>query len=204
MTEEAQADFKLKNGGEFTLEQVSVGSTLTIREAESSLYRCTVKVNGVPHDLEGGALQVTVTPNMTVEFINTSRLADLTIQKRGADSRDEHQTFLFHIQGLDGDDDHIHLTTTVLGNGSVTVKDLPVGRYRITEDESWSWRYEAVSMTSAGRGSPAPPSTLPFPSRAGPLPASTAEPRADGWTETATAKTSLAKTALKPGKEAIK
>lgn len=150
VTEDAHAAFKLKNGGAITLEQVSVGSTLTIREAENSLYRCSVKVNGVPQTLDGDALEVTVTPNMTVEFVNTSRLADLTVIKQGADDRDENQTFLFHIQGLDGDNAHISLTAAVLGNGRVTVKDLPVGRYRIAEEESWSWRYDAVSMASAG------------------------------------------------------
>lgn len=147
--------FKLKNGGRKSLDKVMVGSVLTIRELEHPLYTTTVKVNGQPADFgPDGNLAVTVTPNMTIEFINTSRLADLTIVKRGADIRDENQTFLFHIRGLDADNSHIDLTVTVLGNDTVTVKDLPLGRYQVTEDESWSWRYEAVSMEGAGGGTP--------------------------------------------------
>lgn len=151
VTVSEHTSFKLKNGGQTVLEQVSIGSFLVIRETENSLYRTAVKVNGIPQPLdEHGVLRVCVTPNMRVEFINTSRRADLTIVKRGADDRDKNQTFLFRIRGLEEDNAHISLTVTALGNDRVTVKELPVGRYEISEDESWSWRYEAVSMESAG------------------------------------------------------
>lgn len=36
------------------------------------------------------------------------------------------------------------------GSGSVTIKGLPVGTYTITEDISWSWRYELKSVTING------------------------------------------------------
>ena len=33
------------------------------------------------------------------------------------------------------------------GSGSVTIYDLPLGTYTVTEDTSWSWRYTADGAT---------------------------------------------------------
>ena len=33
------------------------------------------------------------------------------------------------------------MTVTVHGNGKTTIRDLPVGKYRVTEMTGWSWRY---------------------------------------------------------------
>ena len=33
------------------------------------------------------------------------------------------------------------MTVTVHGSGKTTIKDLPVGKYRVTEMTGWSWRY---------------------------------------------------------------
>ena len=30
---------------------------------------------------------------------------------------------------------------TINGNGSVTIEDLPIGQYTVTERTDWSWRY---------------------------------------------------------------
>lgn len=35
----------------------------------------------------------------------------------------------------------VDVTVAVHGNGSVTLTELPKGSYRITEVQSWSWRY---------------------------------------------------------------
>ena len=35
----------------------------------------------------------------------------------------------------------------VSADGSVTVAGLPIGTYRVTEDQAWSWRYEFVGST---------------------------------------------------------
>ena len=70
-------------------------------------------------------------------------VADLTITKNGAQTIDKDQTFIFTLQGVQGDDNtkNVTLTVVVTGNGSVTIKDLPVGDYTISEDTNWSWRY---------------------------------------------------------------
>lgn len=74
-------------------------------------------------------------------------LADLTIIKSGADGDDENQSFIFTVTG-DANDSKtagISLKVVITGNGSVTIKDLPIGKYYITEDGNWSWRYSASS-----------------------------------------------------------
>lgn len=63
-------------------------------------------------------------------------VADLTIKKTGADAIDKNQSFIFHVTG-EGKDMYV----TVQGNGSVTIKGLTVGTYKVEEVTSWSWRY---------------------------------------------------------------
>ena len=73
-----------------------------------------------------------------ITFYYKEKEVDLTIKKTGADNNiDENQSFIFHVTGSSG----IDLTVTIVGNGSVTIKDLPVGTYTITEETNWSWRY---------------------------------------------------------------
>ena len=64
-------------------------------------------------------------------------VADLTITKTGAKDIDKNQSFIFHVTG-EGKD----MSVTVQGNGSVTIKGLTVGTYKVEEVTSWSWRYE--------------------------------------------------------------
>ncbi|MDD6830316.1 MAG: InlB B-repeat-containing protein, partial [Firmicutes bacterium] len=63
-------------------------------------------------------------------------VADLTIKKTGANDIDANQSFIFHVTG-EGKDMYV----TVQGNGSVTIKGLTVGTYKVEEVTSWSWRY---------------------------------------------------------------
>ena len=64
-------------------------------------------------------------------------VADLTITKTGAEAIDKNQSFIFHVTG-EGKDMYV----TVQGNGSVTIKGLTVGTYKVEEVTSWSWRYK--------------------------------------------------------------
>lgn len=71
---------------------------------------------------------------------------DLTIKKaypENADySIDVNQTFIFDIKGISGTTTaDIDLTVTVHGDGEITITDLPIGKYTITEQTDWSWRY---------------------------------------------------------------
>ena len=70
--------------------------------------------------------------------------ADLKISKTGVnETLDPNTEFLFRVQGVSTDThtSGIDITVTVTGNGMVIVKDLPVGKYTVTELTNWSWRY---------------------------------------------------------------
>lgn len=64
-------------------------------------------------------------------------VADLTITKTGAKDIDNYQSFIFRVTGGGKD-----MYVTVQGNGSVTIKGLTVGTYKVEEVTSWSWRYK--------------------------------------------------------------
>ena len=68
---------------------------------------------------------------------------DLTIKKEAAkDTKiDENQTFVFTVKGTDEYTKGVNTQVIIKGDGSVTLKDLPVGKYTVTEDTNWSWRY---------------------------------------------------------------
>lgn len=73
------------------------------------------------------------------EFIVHIKSFDLTIVKTGCNEAiDENQTFVFNVTGPNG----FSMQVVIEGNGSTTIKGLPAGEYTVTEDTSWSWRYE--------------------------------------------------------------
>ena len=65
-------------------------------------------------------------------------VADLTITKTGTiNPYDTNQSFIFRVTGPN----NFSLDVVINGTGSVTVKDLPIGTYTVTEITEWSWRY---------------------------------------------------------------
>ena len=60
---------------------------------------------------------------------------DLTIEKTG-EKIDQHQTFVFRVQG-----EGVDMQVVITGTNKQVIKNLPVGNYTITEDTSWSWKY---------------------------------------------------------------
>lgn len=73
----------------------------------------------------------------------SDRLGDLRITKSFAEgtAADPSQTYVFHIKGEDKNTAGVNISVVIQGGGSVTVKDLLVGEYSVSEDTSWSWRY---------------------------------------------------------------
>ena len=63
---------------------------------------------------------------------------DLSITKSGTADIDENQSFIFEVTGPNGYTN----TVTIQGDHSVTIKNLTVGEYTVTEKTSWSWRYQ--------------------------------------------------------------
>ena len=79
-------------------------------------------------------------------------VADLTITKSGAEDIDENQSFIFTVKiwAQYGTEEKVlkSFKVAIQGNKSVTIKGIPAGvHYTITEDSSWSWRYNAQVAT---------------------------------------------------------
>lgn len=89
----------------------------------------------------------------TVVFTNEYKqhLGTLTITKTvktvvGGSADD---TFIFHIKGTDTSNSYIDMDVTITGSDSITIYDLPLGNYTVTEDTDWSWRYTAASDSAS-------------------------------------------------------
>lgn len=64
-------------------------------------------------------------------------VADLTIKQVG-EIADENQTFIYVVTG--GDLPESGIKVAVNGNSSVTIKNLKIGSYTVTEETNWNWR----------------------------------------------------------------
>ncbi len=83
-------------------------------------------------------------PKTTTYYVKMElAVADLTIEKDFTGDFDEDMTFVFHVAGKDIEGENFNLDVNIKGKGSVTIKDLLVGTYTITEDSAWAWRYNA-------------------------------------------------------------
>ncbi len=114
---------------------------------------CTVPVNQEIHPVELGA-DNKLTPKQSDSDGDGNYLYEgtryyakydynftsLTVTVEG--STDDDQTFLFAIEGVDGGAAGFKATVAIVGNGSVTIEELHVGSYRVTQVVDWSWRYD--------------------------------------------------------------
>lgn len=154
--------FALTHGEVYELTNVKVGTTLTIAETPETDYAAKIQVwdaenQEVPVTAENGSYTVEVVPGMQIVYTNTYQRADLVIEKTGVDTSDHNnekkQSTIFRITGSDG----FTMDVAIVGNDSVTIKNIPVGDYTVTEMTDWSWRYEPkqksinVTVRSTGK-----------------------------------------------------
>ena len=86
-----------------------------------------------------------IIPQKTTEAYETATyyakfdyaVADLTIKQDGGIA-DENQTFIYVVTG--GDLPASGIKVAVKGNSSVTIKNLKIGSYTVTEGTNWNWR----------------------------------------------------------------
>ena len=86
-----------------------------------------------------------IIPQKTTEAYETATyyakfdyaVADLTIKQDGGIA-DENQTFIYVVTG--GDLPESGIKVAVKGNSSVTIKNLKIGSYTVTEGTNWNWR----------------------------------------------------------------
>lgn len=115
--------------------------------AEETDVSVTTAINGT--DVTSYTTLINTGDNATDhQFTVKIKTCTLTIAKSGAQAVDGGQTFLFHIEGTGNDKAaQVDLKVVVSGNGKAVICGLPIGTYTVTEDEGWSWRYEAESGT---------------------------------------------------------
>ena len=122
---------------------VKTTGNATVTESYVAITNYAPRMNQITLDLSSDESK-----NVIV-FVYDPTLTTLKITKSGAEDIDENQSFLFVIKGAETDENTkgIELTVTIPGNGSVTIADLPVGSYTVTEKTDWSWRYQPESET---------------------------------------------------------
>lgn len=79
--------------------------------------------------------------SVTVTNAYALHLFDLTIKTSGVKPIDENQTYIYRVRGDDAHTKLIDLTVAIHGDGQATVKNLPSGSYKVTQVNTWSWRY---------------------------------------------------------------
>lgn len=119
---------KLDNGKINTKQDVPVDVGVKIGQTDVSTHttfqhtNCDGKTCELPQDME------------FLLHINTCQLA---VTKTGG-AAGEPYVFTVYRDGSK------YSEVTIVGNGSETIYELPVGSYTISEDEGWSWRYNGT------------------------------------------------------------
>ena len=142
----------------FTIENIPTGWKYSVEET------APVAPNGYKYEMATYSINsgnaVWVAPNMEkltknteviVNNILTPLFGDLIISKSGiseldnhaasGDNKEERQSSIFTITGTSTSGEIVNLTVVITGNGSITVKDVPVGTYIVEEIMDWTWRY---------------------------------------------------------------
>ena len=121
---------KIVNGKINTKKDIGADVTVKINNEDVTGHvkfehtNCTGKTCNLPEDKE---------------FLIHVKTCMLTITKTGGAAGDP---YVFDVYKLDDSGNKVKYTeVTVVGNGSVTLYELPVGTYTITEKTDWSWRY---------------------------------------------------------------
>lgn len=96
------------------------------------------------------------TENVTCTNLYPIYVADLTIKKEvSGTGMEPGDSFVFYVSGADDQTSSVQNIPVVItyadiqaGNGSVTIADLPLGKYTVREDTAWSWRYTLIGEAS--------------------------------------------------------
>ena len=104
----------------------------------TSFVHHNCEVDGCDFDLEN------LEQGDNSKFLIHIQSCTLTIEKKGWDTIDENQSFMFDVTHPDG-----KVTRVVIAmdenagdSKSMTIKGLKIGKYTVTEVTNWSWRYK--------------------------------------------------------------
>lgn len=162
-TTDAQGQFSLKHNQTAYFDGIAENKSVKITEidpADQGNYKyVSTTVNGT----DGTSAEKTTTANgaSTFMFVNKYKaFADLVITKQGIDSLDHHpattteknetQSTIYTVTGTSFTGETVGpIKVVIVGNDSVTLKNLPCGNYTVTEDLNWAWRYKLTGITAA-------------------------------------------------------
>ncbi len=111
------------------------------------------------NNAEMASVSGTINEETHVVVTNTLHLllGNLTITKNGISDLDDHeydginnqeqQSTIYTVKGTSHSGVDVDMEVVIVDNGSVTIKDIPVGNYTVTEKVNWSWRYDATEAT---------------------------------------------------------
>lgn len=134
-----------------TISQIPSGMSYEVTESQHNGGK-GYQYEAPKYTANTGTIQHNETTAVTIT--NTLKLlyGELVIQKTGIDSRDhygvgygpdgETQSTVYTIKGTSDSGVAIDMQVVITGNGSMTIKDIPVGKYTVTENMDWAWRYE--------------------------------------------------------------
>ena len=130
------SDSSVNSKSDIVVDVVSSINGNNINEHTSYIHKKCSENEGIPVDRE---------------FILHVNTCQLTVTKSGGESG---EPYIFTLSKSNGTNYVPYSQITVIGNGSETVYELPVGTYKIEEDEGWSWRYSAacpdpITLTSS-------------------------------------------------------
>ena len=138
----ADGTFTLTNGESITIKDLPVGTKYTVTETSDNNYDTTYSLDGAATVSALATGEKVLNDADIIAYTNSYKQGSLTITKSGWQEIHENQTFRFHVKGTETATSSIDMYVMVTGNGSVTINDLPFGKYTVKEDENWSWRYE--------------------------------------------------------------
>ena len=132
------------NGGKYTKQDVPVAATVKIKGTDVTDKTTFVHTACTPACVWTGPS----TAGNPVFLIHV-KTCTLTINKTGgADG----EPYVFTVKK----DGNKYTEVTIVGSGSATIYELPVGDYTIVEDTGWSWRYNADNGTGVTLSAEAP------------------------------------------------
>lgn len=139
LTANQTATFDIPENYKVTVTETTPGSEIV----KDYQYQSTT-VNGT-----SGNVATTITAKNksdTFAFVNTYKhmYGEIVLTKTGISDLDhnnnEKQSTIFRITSTTNS--AISFDVVIVGNGSKTIKHVPLGTYKITEVTDWSWRYE--------------------------------------------------------------
>lgn len=127
------------NGKINTTDDIGVAVTVKIGDRDVTGYTKFHHQECIPNQ------NCTLPANSEFHFLIHVKTCTLTITKKVTDTAiDDGQSFIFNVTGPG-----IAKTVVIQGKGSVILKGLKVGEYKVIEDTTWSWRYRTDNGTQS-------------------------------------------------------